>query len=350
MKKIKVGIIGFGLSGRYFHTSLIQAHQGFEIKIVSSSRANEVHAVLPQAQVVSDPYELINNKDLDLIVNCAPNSLHFEYSAAAIKAGKHVVVEKPFVNTIEEGEKLIQLASDHKKILSVFHNRRWDNDFLTVQKLIKNNTLGEIKQFESHFDRWRPIFRPERWKEQNQPGSGILYDLGAHLIDQALTLFGKPQELMADMALQKNGALSDDYFHLILKYKQMRVILHSTSFSNTTPRFQILGDKANFTKFGFDPQEEQLRQNISAKDSSFGVEDTKNNGKLHWPEADLSEIIISEKGSYVQFYEQLYTFITTGSGKNPVSAVEALDVIKIIELARESSRLGKTFKVSEKAT
>ena len=130
----------------------------------------------------------------------------------------------------------------------------------------------------------------------------------------------------------------------------MRVILHSSSFSNTTPRFQILGDKANFTKFGLDPQEEQLRQNISANDSSFGVEDTKNNGKLHWPEADLSELIISEKGSYVQFYEQLYTFITTESGKNPVSAVEALDVIKIIELARESSRLGKTFKVSEKAT
>ena len=116
-----------------------------------------------------------------------------------------MVVEKPFVNTIEEGEKLIQLASDHKKILSVFHNRRWDNDFLTVQKLIKNNTLGEIKLFESHFDRWRPIFRPERWKEQNQPGSGIFYDLGAHLIDQALTLFGKPEELMTDLALQKNA-------------------------------------------------------------------------------------------------------------------------------------------------
>lgn len=341
MKQLKVGIIGFGLSGRYFHTPLLQAHGGFKIEVVSSSRITEVQSVLPNAKVVSDPYELIHNKDLDLIINCAPNALHYTYSAAALENGKHVVVEKPFVNTIDEGEKLIALAEKNKKIISVFHNRRWDSDFLTVKKLIQNNTLGEIKQFESHFDRWRPVVRSERWKEQAQPGAGLFYDLGPHLIDQALNLFGKPEEIMADIAIQRDNGLSDDYFHLILKYKKMRVILHSTSFSLSSARFEILAEKGQFVIYGLDPQEQQLKMDIPPSHESFGIDEEQAPASFY--SLDKTETISREKGKYSEFYKNLYAFIAENHGQNPVSAYEALEVIKILELARESAASKKSI-------
>lgn len=211
MKKFKVGLIGFGLSGKVFHAPLMKAHGGYEIELVSTSRADEVRALLPQAKVTKDPKEIIQHKDLDLIVNCAPNQFHYSYSAAALDAGKNVVVEKPFANSVDEGKKLISLAESAGKTLSVFHNRRWDSDFLTAQKLILSGTLGEIKQFESHMDRWRPAFRVERWREQALAGSGLFYDLGSHLIDQALSLFGEPEYVAADIAVQKQGGSADDY-------------------------------------------------------------------------------------------------------------------------------------------
>lgn len=184
-----------------------------------------MRATLPDAKVTGDPDQLLSHQNLDLIIVAAPNSLHFPMAETALKNGMNVVVEKPFVTDLKQGRILVDLARDSGKLLSVFHNRRWDADFLTVKRLIESGKLGDIKQFESHFDRWRPQARPERWREQALEGSGLLFDLGTHLIDQALVLFGSPDALTADIGVQKSGSLNDDFFHLILKYGPTRVII-----------------------------------------------------------------------------------------------------------------------------
>ena len=342
MKKIRVGIIGFGLSGRVFHASLLKAHPGYEVKMVSSSRTQEVKEVFPLADVVTDPQQIISHPELDLVINCAPNNFHYSYSAAALENGKHVVVEKPFVNTVADGEQLINLACQKNKVLTVFHNRRWDSDFLTIKKLIATRRLGEIKQFESHMDRWRPTVRAERWREQPTEGSGLLYDLGPHLIDQALVLFGQPERLMADIQCQKETGVTDDYFHVILYYGKMRVILHSSSFTSTTSRFQIFGDRGGFTKYSMDPQEEQLRQGLSPLAPDFEFEDEKYFGTLTIPTS--AEVIPSEKGLYLNFYSELHAAMTS-NGKPPVSASEALQTMKLIAVAHQSSHEDKIIKV-----
>lgn len=344
MNKIKVGIIGFGTSGRFFHTPLLQGHGGYEIAMVSSSKPNEVKSVLPNAQVVSTVEDLLKNQEIDLVINCAPNAYHFQYAESALKSGKHVVVEKPFVNTLDEGKRLIALAAEVKKSLTVFQNRRWDADFLTVQRLLKENKFGIIKQFETHFDRWRPNVRSERWREQDGVGAGLFYDLGSHLIDQVLILFGMPSSVIADITQQKNRAKSDDYFHIVFVYHTMRVIIHASSFTSATPRFQIFGDRANFIKHGLDPQEEKLRAGIPTYTDGFGIETPENSGQLITPEEGTAVVVASEKGDYMKFYSLLYRNITLGE-RIPVRAEDALNVIKLIEVCFQSAKEGKTINV-----
>ncbi|RYZ72622.1 MAG: oxidoreductase [Proteobacteria bacterium] len=330
MSQIRVGLIGFGLSGKVFHAGLLKHHSAYVITTVSSSRPNDVHAVLPSARVVTTPEKLIASEDVDLVINCSPNSHHFSLSALALESGKHVVIEKPFVNTSEEGRKLISIAKKSNRVLSVFHNRRWDGDFLTISKLFREGKLGKIKHFESHFDRLRPKVRAERWREQAGDGSGIWFDLGAHLLDQTLQLFGEPDTISADIVLQRDGATTDDFFHVILQYGEMRAILQSSPFTDQTPRFQVFGDKGSFLKFGLDPQEDQLRSGLSPHDVAFGVD----------PASD----VVTERGQYLKFYDELALAITMGK-KTPVTAESALRVIELIELGFESSKLKRTLQV-----
>lgn len=349
MKKLKVGLIGFGLSGRTFHSPLLLADTGFEVAAVSSRRIDEVKSVFPQAQVFEEAEALIHMSGLDLVINTAPNDLHYSLTKMALEAGRHVVVEKPFVNSSAEGRELIALAKQKSVALTVFQNRRWDSDFLTIKKLISENRLGQIKQFESHFDRWRPEVRVERWREKSGAGTGILYDLGSHLIDQALNLFGEPDSLQADVVAQKTEAATDDYFHVVLNYGSMRVILHSTSFADSTPRFQVFGDHATFTKYGLDPQEAQMREGLSPRDLEFGREEPENFGIVIEPGAGEAEAIESSVGQYSEFYRLLREHIMS-LRENPASAPakplpvepsEALRVIELIELAHESSKSGR---------
>jgi scyllo-inositol 2-dehydrogenase (NADP+) len=239
---------------------------------------------------------------------------------------------------VAEGERLIERAARSNRVVAVFHNRRWDSDFLTVKRLIGSRRLGNIKHFESHMDRWRPQCRAQRWREQPLEGSGVFYDLGPHLIDQALDLFGMPERLMADIECQKGGP-TDDYFHLTLYYGSMRVLLQSSSFSSTSPRFQIFGDLGNFIKFGLDPQESQLRQGLSLFDYEFGKEQERDFGIITNPETGLTQSVSSERGHYLTFYDQLYESLTQRRAA-PVTAGEALRTIRLIELALCSSRTG----------
>lgn len=228
-EKIGVGIVGFGFSSTTFHIPLLQTIEEYDIRAVLSSKEEVVKEALPHANVVSTIDELVKRADIDLVVITSPNTTHFPYVKEAILNGKHVVVEKPFVVSIEEGEELISLAEQHNVVLSVYHNRRFDNDFLTIKKLLEEDRIGNVYAYEAHFDRFRPHVR-DRWREKNLPGSGILYDLGSHLIDQALSLFGKPNAISADVIKQRPGAEIDDYFHIVLHYGVKRVILRSSSY------------------------------------------------------------------------------------------------------------------------
>lgn len=337
MEKINVGIIGFGLSGRVFHSSLLKANSDFQIKKIFSSKKEKVHQIFPDVEVTESLDNIFSDPKLNLIIICGPNETHYEQTKRALLFGKNVVVEKPFVVNSIEGEELIKIAEDKNLILSVFQNRRWDSDFLTIKKIISEDRLGTIKQFESHFDRWRPSIRENKWKEKPGAGTGIFYDLGVHLIDQCLELFGLPDEVFADIDDQKLNKGVVDYFHVILKYKKMRAVLHSSSFSHKNDRFIILGDKANFRKSGLDPQEGLLVQGISPNDENFGIEKKESFGLFQ--SDDEERLIKSERGEYMSFYNYLADAIKKGDNKlTPVSARSALEVIKVLETSIESNQ------------
>ncbi len=224
---IRVGLIGYGYASKTFHAPLIAGTPGMALAALSSSDDTKVHADWPTVPVVSEPKHLFNDPNIDLIVIPTPNDTHFPLAKAALEAGKHVVVDKPFTVTLSQARELDALAKSLGRLLSVFHNRRWDSDFLTVKALLSEGTLGEITFFESHFDRFRPQVR-NRWREQAGPGSGIWYVLAPHLLDQAVNLFGLPVSMTVDLAQLRPGAQTTDYFHAILSYPQRRIVLHGT--------------------------------------------------------------------------------------------------------------------------
>jgi scyllo-inositol 2-dehydrogenase (NADP+) len=254
----------------------------------------------------------------------------------ALRAGKHVIVEKPMVVSEKEANELIQLAKEQDVQLSVYHNRRWDNDYLTVKQLIEEGKLGDVKMYEAHFDRYRPAVR-DRWRENEGSGSGALYDLGSHLIDQALHLFGMPEFVQADVFGQRDHARTDDYFHIVLGYGSLRVILHSSAIvPSNGPRFQVHGTKASYIKYGIDGQEDMLRAGKKPVDDTWGADSPEHYGKLTTGEGETKEIQTLH-GSYVTYYQKIADSLLRGE-ELPVSAEEARDVVKVIEAAFESSK------------
>ncbi len=338
--KINTAIIGFGMSARVFHSPLIEACEEFHIKTVYSSNEDKVLEKIPYTKATNSIEEIFEDSEIDLIVICGPNHTHYDLTKQALIKGINVVVEKPFVASVNEGKELIEIAKKQNKILSVFHNRRWDCDFLAVKDIIKNNQLGDIQLFETFYDRWRPITRDGKWREKPGVATGILYDLGSHLIDQVIELFGVPQAVFGDIVDQKENYGIDDYFHLILKYDKTRVIIRGNSFSLSPQRFHILGNKANYLKTGIDPQAEKLDQGIDPLSSNFGKEDHIQSGKLITPDGE--RLINSPHGNYMSYYKQLAEAIKENNPQlNPVKPQDALQVIKIIELAIKSNNQKK---------
>ena len=261
-----------------------------------------------------------------------------------LEHGIHVVLEKPMVTTSCEAEELTNFAKRQSLILSVFHNRRWDGDFLTVKKLVSQNAIGEIRYFESHFDRFRPLVRL-RWREEPGPGTGIWFDLGSHLVDQAICLFGLPDSLTARCLTLRNNSNTTDYFHVLLHYKALEVVLHASSFSaGPNRRFHMEGTNGSFVKYGFDPQEEQLKKGIVPSEAIFGLENSNQFGTLYMESNNTQ--IETEVGCYQQYYLGIAEAINKGS-VCPVSSEDAARVIKILELAECSSRDGITISINE---
>ncbi|MCM3630555.1 oxidoreductase [Paenibacillus glycanilyticus] len=338
MNKVNVGLVGFGLSGQVFHAPIVQSIDGMEIVKVVSSNPGKVGQYLPDAAVVDKLDDLLSDESIELVIITSPNQTHYPYAKQALLAGKHVVVEKPFVISSEEAEDLIATAERQNRKLSVYQNRRWDNDFLTVKGLIQSGKLGDIASYETHYDRYRPQVS-DRWREQAGPGSGMLYDLGSHLIDQALHLFGKPSSVYADLLQQRAGSEVVDYFHLILTYENMRVILHSGSLVlQHGPRFQVHGSLGSFVKYGLDSQEETLRQGGLPGQSDWGKDREEWHGELTLMDDGqaVASKVATEQGSYERFYEGMHQAITEDKPV-PVDAADARNTIRVIELAMLSS-------------
>jgi predicted dehydrogenase len=339
MRSLRVALIGYGYAGATFHAPLISAVEGLHLCKIASSDPQKVHHDWPGIDVMPTPDALFGAPDVDLVVLATPNATHFPLARAALSAGKHVVVDKPFVLTSGEAEELMALAEEKSRLLSVFHNRRWDNDFLTVKQLMNAGILGEIHTYEARFDRYRPEVR-KRWREQDLPGSGSLYDLGSHLIDQALQLFGLPRSIFAVTRIQRPGGRAVDYFHLVLDYPAVQAILHSGALVRQGgPRFQIHGSKGSFLKSGMDPQEGALKLARRPGDPSWGRDPEELYGEVSWGTAEqaVTEKMETVPGAYQAFYEGIYSAITAGTAP-PVSALEARHVIRVIECALQSSR------------
>jgi scyllo-inositol 2-dehydrogenase (NADP+) len=356
MKQISVGIIGFGMAGQVFHAPIIESVPAFvwtHVYTQNESNRSILATQYPYVQCLDQVEGLIQHPDIDLIVIATSNDVHAQLAKKALDAGKHVIVEKPFTITTEEADQLIRLAEVKNLLLTVHHNARWNNDFLTIKKILRDDTLGKLITFEARYDRYRPDGKPNAWREKALAGSGILYDLGAHLIDQALQLFGWPQSVFASLAIQRETAYATDDFHVILQYDVLKVILRGNMLTVESPfRYHISGTKGTFTKSGIDPQEEQLKHGVKPHlNAQWGVEPASQQGKLliRDPEGNQSvQSIISEPGNYPAFYMGVAEAINHLKAP-PVTAAQARDVIYLLELCEKSHQEQRVMK-TQKAT
>jgi len=343
---VNVALIGYGLAGAYFHAPFIAADPRLKLARVVTSRGAEVTRGFPGAAVSTDLDASIADRDIQLVVIATPNKTHGPLAREALLAGKHVVIDKPFAIDPAEGADLIALAKDRGRMLTVFHNRRWDGDFLTVARLIESERLGEVALAELRWDRFRTEIKPG-WKEVRDEGTGLLADLGPHLIDQAIRLFGLPDAVEGDVAMQRPGALVDDYFEVTLHYGQRRVILSCSSLAMAPrPRFALHGTKGSFVKYGVDPQEAQLRAGGTPADADYGHDAPEAFGQL--TTSASRHPIPTERGDWSLFYRGVAAAILDHAPP-PVDPADALAGLEIIERVRRSARDGRLLRVAAPA-
>lgn len=332
---IRVGLIGYGLAGRVFHAPLIDAVDGMALATVATSRADEVARDWPTVSVAPSPEAVIADPAIDLIVIASPNDTHAPLARAAIDAGKHVVVDKPLARDADEAAALVARAQAAGRMLSVFQNRRWDGDFLTVRRLVETEALGALRLVELRWDRFR-LEQRAGWKDSAAHGGGILADLGPHLIDQALILFGSPEAVTADLVTQRAGGSTDDYAEVTLHHGTMRVIVSAAmSVAAPRPRFALHGTAGSFVKYGIDPQEDQLRAGMAPGDPAYGVDRIARHGVFTAP-GEAPRPIATERGDYRHFYAGIVAAIDIGAAP-PVDPADAVSAMRIIDLARRSA-------------
>jgi predicted dehydrogenase len=341
---VNVGLAAYGMSGRVFHGPLIDAHPGFVLKkVVERSGSGNAQKRYPHIETVRSLEELLEDKDIELVVVNTPEHTHYELGKQAIMAGKHVVIEKAFTITSQEARELIRLAEEQKVMLSVFQNARWHGDFITIQKIINQKLLGQLVSFEAHYDRYRNFIQADTWKEEKKRGTGSLYNLGPHLIDQALVLFGSPHAVYADLQIQREGGKVIDYFELMLYYKGLKVTLKSSYLVREPgPRYILHGNEGSFIKYGGDTQEAHLKSGGSPLAENYGQEPESFWGTLNTQLKDLhvKGRIETEKGSYLGYYDNIYSVIREKS-ELIVKPQQALQTIEIIEAAIQSNEEGR---------
>lgn len=340
---IKVGLIGFGLSGRVFHTPFVMNDPHMEMTHVCSSKVEEVHAVLPKAVVMQSASDVCHVPDIDLVVITTPDKLHFEQAKLALEKGKHVLLEKPSVTNIQEIEHLCALAKQQGVIFCVYQNRRFDGDLQRLKALINGGELGELKHLDSRFDRFRPHVQ-DRWREQPGPATGILWDLGSHLMDQALYLFGAPKWLHASIDILRKEGRTNDWFEIELGYSDKRIRLGASPFeAGDMRRFNARFTQGSWQCLGLDPQEPALRSGQMPWDEGFpsqAPQQTNTRFVAHTQENIEKIAEASTQGEYSAFYGQLRDAIL-GKAQPPVSMDQACQLIYGLCLAEQSSETGQ---------
>ena len=333
---LRVGLVGYGYAGRTIHAPLIATVPGLQLAAVASSRADRVHDDHPGLPVDAEPRQLMQRADIDLVVIAAPPAVHAALADAALRAGKHVVVDKPFVLDLAEARDLARRARSCGRVLSVFQNRRWDSDFLAVREAVDAGRLGRIVHMGSRMDRYRPRVR-DRWRERDVPGGGLWFDLGPHLVDQALCLFGLPTRVLLHGARQREGARVDDWMHALLDYGALQVVLNAGMLvSGASARFTLHGERGSACKMHPDIQERQLREGQVPGAAGWGLDPDDlvvhdAGGERHTLQAPA--------GDYRRYYAALRDAVL-GRGANPVSPAQALAVMAVIEAGVSSSRRG----------
>ena len=345
MQTIKTALCSFGMSGWVFHAPFLNLHKGFELYGVWERSKKAAAEKYPFIKSFDTYEELLNNKAIELVIVNTPNYTHFDFAKKALLAGKHIIVEKPFCITAAECEELIHLAKEKSKLLSVYHNRRYDSDYKIIKRIIQEDWLGDIVEAEFHFDRFSEVLSPKGHKETPGPGTGLLYDLGSHLIDQALQLFGMPNAIFADIRAARKISLVDDYMELLLFYPSKRVRIKSSYVvRESLPSYVFHGTKGSFIKARTDVQEKALQAGLTPDTKDWGSEPKNEMGLLH-TEKDgkiIREYIPSTSGNYMEYYDGIYQSLTTGAPL-PVTAEEGKRVIMVIENAYESNKQKKVI-------
>lgn len=330
-----VALVGYGYAGKTFHAPLITAEPALHLAAVVSRDAAKVHADLPAVRVEADVATVLADPTIDLVVIATPNDSHAPLAHAAIAAGKAVVVDKPLALTLAEARQIASHAAGRGTLLSVFHNRRWDGDFLTIADAIEQGLIGKVAHFESHFDRFRPQVR-DRWRENPGPGSGVWADLGPHLVDQALCLFGLPDRVIASLGALRDGARTDDWAHVVLEYPDKRCVLHAGMLvAGGSPRFIVHGSEGSLVKHGLDPQEAQLLAGRRPGAQDWGSEASP---LTRYDAEGSAHPLAVQAGDYPGFYAGIAAALD--GAPLAVSAEQALAVMAVVEAAATSAHTG----------
>jgi predicted dehydrogenase len=326
------------MSSRVFHAPLISTNPLLRLTHIVQRHGDEAANAYPQAKIVRDLDELLGDSTVQLVVVATPNPTHFEIAQSALQAGKNVVIDKPFTNSTTEADELITLSREMGRLLSVFQNRRWDGDFLTVRQILEKRLLGRVAEFESRFDRFRPTRNPKAWREQPLPGSGLLYDLGSHLLDQAVVLFGRPSTVYAELRRQRENAVADDSVLIHLEFSQVRATLRAgVLVCAPSPRFVLYGTEGSYVKYGLDPQEAALKSGALPGPMDWGDEKEEAWGTLtHCDPAPQREIYPTLPGSYPSYYTNIARALR-GEEELAVKPEQAREIIRLIELAEQSN-------------
>lgn len=347
---LNVGLVGYGMAAKTFHAPLLKAAPRLKLMTVVSSNRDKVLADWPEVEVVDNLNELLEDRLIDLVVIATPNEQHFPMAKAALTAGKHVVIDKPMTVSLSEARTLRAQADRSELMLSVFQNRRWDSDFLTVRQLLDEGHLGRLVSFTSRFDRYRPQVT-DRWRERNKPGGGIWYDLGPHLLDQARELFGMPRAILLEQGTVRDGSQVDDEFVAMLEYDRLRVTLQaSTLVAEPSPRFLLHGTRGSYSTYGLDPQEAWLKQGLEPYDD-WGVDPepgwlTLNEGTDESPDLVTREYP-SVPGDYPSYYARITEALLLKGGQPPVSGEDGVDIMTLLEAGRDSYRQGRWVRLKE---
>jgi predicted dehydrogenase len=343
---VRVGLIGFGLAGQAFHAPVIRAVPGMELACIVERRGTRAHEKYRVIRVARSLEELLSDKEIQLCVVATPNDSHFELARACLLAGRDVVVDKPFAPTLAESEELVRLARERGRLITVYQNRRWDGDFFTVKKIVASGRLGRIAEYECRFDRFRPEPKANAWRERaDQPGAGVLFDLGPHVIDQALVLFGEPKAITASAFCQRETSQVDDSFDVSLEYPGLRAMGRARIIAFAPgPHFLIHGTKGSFVKYGMDPQEARLRGENVAEGTDWGADWGEEPESL-WGTLSLvgepSVRVKTEQGDYRGFYENVRDAIDKKAPLE-VTPEQALRTMRAVMLAHKSSRQQRT--------